>query len=49
MQLTDFARKVPDGVWALFEPILPPVVWCGNGCLHPTTTESACTLCSMSW
>ena len=32
MQLTDFARKVPDDVWALFEPILPPVVWCGNGC-----------------
>jgi transposase len=19
-------------VWALFAPILPPVVWCGNGC-----------------
>ena len=33
MQLTDFARKVPDEVWALFEPILPPVVWCGNGSL----------------
>ena len=32
MHLTDFARKVPDDVWALFEPILPPVVWCGNGC-----------------
>jgi transposase len=32
MQLTDFARKVPDEVWALFEPILPPVVWCGKGC-----------------
>jgi transposase len=32
MQLTDFARKVPDEVWAVFEPILPPVVWCGNGC-----------------
>ena len=32
MQLTDFARKVPDEVWALFEPILPPVIWCGNGC-----------------
>jgi len=32
MQLTDFARKVPDDVWRLFEPILPPVVWCGNGC-----------------
>jgi transposase len=32
MQLTDFARQVPDEVWALFEPILPPVVWCGTGC-----------------
>jgi transposase len=32
MQLTDFARQVPDDVWALFAPILPPVVWCGNGC-----------------
>jgi transposase len=32
MQLTDFARKVPDEVWYLFEPILPPVVWCGTGC-----------------
>jgi transposase len=32
MQLTDFARKVPEDVWALFAPILPPVVWCGIGC-----------------
>ena len=32
MQLTDFARKVPDEVGALFEPILPPVVWGRNGC-----------------
>jgi transposase len=32
MHLTDFARTVPDDVWALFEPILPPVVWWGNGC-----------------
>jgi len=32
MQLTDFARKVPDEVGALFAPILPPVVWGGNGC-----------------
>jgi len=31
-QLTDFARKVPAEVWALFEPMLPPVVWQGNGC-----------------
>ena len=42
MQLTDFVRGVPDDVWAVFEPILPPVVWKGNGrkpkenreCLH---------------
>ena len=32
MQLTDFAREVPEDGWALFAPILPPVVWCGNGC-----------------
>lgn len=32
MQLTDFARKVPEDVWMLFAPLLPPVVWCGNGC-----------------
>lgn len=32
MQLTDCARKVPEDVWALFAPLLPPVVWCGNGC-----------------
>ena len=32
MQLTDFARGVPEEVWTLFAPLLPPVVWCGNGC-----------------
>jgi transposase len=32
MQLTDFARKVPEDVWTLLAPLLPPVVWCGNGC-----------------
>ena len=42
MQLTDFVRGVPDDVWALFEPILPPALWQGTGrkpidnrrCLH---------------
>lgn len=42
MQLTDFVRGVPDDLWAIFEPILPAVVWQGNGrkpianrrCLH---------------
>jgi transposase len=36
------ARRLPDEVWASFEPVLPPRVWCGNGrppcdnrdCLH---------------
>lgn len=32
MQLTDFAHKVPDDVWTLFESTLPSVVWCANGC-----------------
>lgn len=31
MQLTDFVKDVPDDVWSVFEPILPPVVWKGNG------------------
>lgn len=42
MELTDFAKQLPDEVWQVFEPILPPVVWCGVGrkpignrrCLH---------------
>ena len=31
IKLTDFVRGVPDDVWAVFEPILPAVVWQGNG------------------
>ena len=31
MKLTDFVDDVPDDVWAVFEPILPPVVWKGVG------------------
>ena len=42
MQLTDFVRDLPEEVWTVFEPLLPPVVWQGNGrkpkgnrqCLH---------------
>lgn len=42
MKLTDFVRDVPADVWAVFEPILPPAIWQGNGrkpkgnreCLH---------------
>src|SRR5262245_9695400 len=42
MNLTDFVDGVPDDVRAVFEPVLPPVVWKGVGrkpkdnraCLH---------------
>ena len=42
MELKDIARELPDEIWSVFEPILPPVVWVGNGrkpcsnhrCLH---------------
>lgn len=27
MQLTDFVDDVPEDVWAVFQPLLPPVVW----------------------
>jgi transposase len=31
MKLHQIARRLPDEVWAAFEPILPPVVWSGEG------------------
>ena len=42
MRLKDFARRLPDEVWAEFEPVLPAVVRAGTGrppvgnreCLH---------------
>ena len=42
MKLTDFVADVPEDVWAVFEPVLPAVVWRGVGrkplsnraCLH---------------
>ncbi len=42
MELKDIARRLPDEIWTVFEPILPPVIWVGNGrkprsnrdCLH---------------
>jgi transposase len=40
MQLTDFVRDVPNDVWAVFEPVLPPVVWKGNG--RPPKTNRQC-------
>ena len=40
MQLTDFAREVPEEVRALFAPLLPPVRWCGNG--RPPASNREC-------
>ena len=42
MTFESLARHLPDELWQAFEPVLPPVVWCGNGrppkgnreCLH---------------
>jgi transposase len=31
MELKDITRGVPEEIWTVFEPILPPVVWCGHG------------------
>ena len=31
MNLAKLALRMPDEVWALFEPILPPVVYAGTG------------------
>ena len=42
MELADFARRLPNEVWTVFEPVIPERVWLGNGrppipareCLH---------------
>lgn len=31
MQLKDIARRLPEEIWVLFEPILPARIGCGNG------------------
>ena len=40
MRLHALARRLPDEVWAAFEPILPPVVWAGEG--RPPASNHAC-------
>ena len=40
MRLHTLARRLPDEVWAVFEPILPPVVWAGEG--RPPASNHAC-------
>jgi transposase len=40
MKLHQIARRLPDSVWALFEPILPAVPYCGTG--RKPATNHAC-------
>lgn len=39
-RLSDVARRLPDEVWSTFEPLLPAVVWKGNG--RPPAGNRAC-------
>ena len=40
MRLSGIARRLPEEVWAAFEPVLPPVVWCGEG--RPPASNHRC-------
>ncbi|MDY3558364.1 transposase [Gemmata sp. JC673] len=40
MQLKDLARRLPDDIWVIFEPLLPAKVWVGNG--RPPATNREC-------
>lgn len=40
MTFESLARRLPEEVWAAFEPVLPPVVWCGVG--RPPVSNRAC-------
>ena len=40
MQLKDLGRRLPDDIWAIFEPILSARVWAGNG--RPPATNRDC-------
>lgn len=40
MQLKDIARRLPDDIWKVFEPLLPAKVWVGNG--RPPATNQEC-------
>src|SRR5579883_3367060 len=48
MALKDIARELPEEIWAVFEPTLPRVIWCGNG-RPPKGNANASTPCSTSW
>jgi len=39
MRLSDIARRLPENIWAIFEPILPKVVYQGTG-RHPASNHA---------
>jgi transposase len=40
MQLRDIARRFPDDIWQVFEPLLPAKGWVGNG--RPLASHQEC-------
>ena len=40
MQLYTIARRLPEEIWVIFEPLLPAVVWCGEG--RPPASNHKC-------
>ena len=40
MKLLTIARRLPEEIWAIFEPLLPAVVWCGEG--RPPASNHIC-------
>ena len=40
MELKELARRLPDDIWAEFEPVLPRTVWQGNG--RPPAGDKEC-------
>jgi transposase len=39
VELKDIAKRLPEDIWDVFEPLLPPVIWCGNGRPPPSNKE----------
>ena len=49
MELKDVAKRLPEDIWEVFEPLLPPVVWCGNGRPPKDVIVFGGTLCFWCW
>ena len=40
MTFESLARQLPPELWEAFEPVLPKVIWCGNG--RPPVSNRCC-------